>query len=564
MKKLLIFLLIFSYNLAFASEFKPYISTFDNAKYKSNFQNFSYIDLKAKKGGVLRLASEGGFNSFNDFILKGLPAAGLDYLYDSLTEGSLNEISVRYPLIAKEIYLDENKKFIEFKLNEKAYFHDGVKITADDVIFTFEKLINEGHPSYKMIFRDVLNVKKLGKYLVRFNFKNNQNRDLPILISSLSILPKHYWQNIDFSKTSITPPIGSGPYKIKSFSVNKNVTYERVKNYWAKDLPINRGRYNFDEISFDYYRDNNVLIEAFKGQKYDLRQENIARNWANAYNIDAVANGEIIKKEIRHYLPAPIQAFILNLRKDKFQNLALRKAMNYAFEFEWLKNHIFYGSYKRTKSYFENSEFSSGLDLIPTSNGDGFNRKNLISAKEILEDAGYKVVSQKLIDPKTKKPVEVEFLTDSKSFEMVIMPFIKNLKKLGINAKLRLVEENQYQTRINNFDFDVIVALFGQSQIPGNELFSYFHSSQKDVKGSRNLMGIANKKIDNLVEKIIKTNDKTTLINLCKKLDEELLTNYYAILQWHNNSYRILYRDIFAFPKNQPKYSLALDSWWIK
>jgi microcin C transport system substrate-binding protein len=554
----------FSSKLVFASDFKPYISTFEDAKYKSNFQNFSYADANAKKGGSLKLAGEGGFNSFNDFILKGLPASGLDYLYDSLTESSLDEIAVRYALIAKEIYLDENKKFIEFKLNEKAHFHDGVKITADDVVFTFEKLISEGHPSYKMMFRDVLEVKKLGKYLVRFNFKNNQNRDLPLLIASLPVLPKHYWQNIDFSQTLLTPPLGSGPYKIKSFQVNKNITYQRVENYWAKDLPVNRGRYNFNEISFDYYRDNSVLIEAFKGQKYDLRQENIARNWANAYNIDAVANGEIVKKEIRHYLPAPIQAFVLNLRKEKFQNLALRKAMNYAFEFEWLRKNIFYGSYMRTSSYFENSEFSSGLNLLPASDGDGFNRKNLILAKEILENAGYKIVNQKLIDPKSQKPVEVEFLTDSKAFEMVIMPFIKNLKKLGINAKLRLIEENQYQTRVNNFDFDVIVAVFGQSQIPGNELFSYFHSSQKDVKGSRNLMGLANKKIDNLVEKIIKTKDKKQLINLCKKLDEELLTNYYAILQWHNNSYRILYRDIFAFPKNKAKYSLALDSWWIK
>lgn len=553
-------------NFANAKEFKNYISTFDDAKYKENFAKFDYVDLSAKKGGVLRMGVEGGFNSLNSFILKGIAPAGISYLYDSLTEDSLDEISVRYPLIAESIFLSANRKSVEFKLNKKARFHDGAPITADDVVFTFNKLFNDGHPSYKMIFRDVLNVEKINAHQVRFNFKNNQNRDLPLLVASLQILPKHYYEKLDFSKTTLDIPLGSGPYKIKEFSVNKNIVYERVENYWAKDLPVNRGRYNFNEISFDYYRDNNVLIEAFKGQKYDLRQENVARNWANAYNIDAIKNGEIVKKEIRHFLPAPIQTFTLNLRREKFQDVNLRKAMNYAFEFEWLKNHIFYGSYQRTRSYFENSEFSSllnGSSEASTSLGDGFNRENLLIAKKILETAGYKIHNQKLYSPKNEL-VSVEFLIDSKAFEMIIAPFVKNLRKLGIQAKMRFVEENQYQTRVNNFDFDVIVAVFPQSMIPGNELFSYFHSTQKDIKGSRNLMGLNDKIVDELVEKIIKTKDKKTLIALCRKLDGHLLENYYSILQWHNNSYRILYRDIFTFPKTEPKYSLALDSWWMK
>jgi microcin C transport system substrate-binding protein len=563
-KFLIIICCFFTFSFASAKEFKEGISIFGDLKYPRNFQHFDYVDINAKKGGVLKLGVEGGFNSLNQFILKGISASGISYLYDSLTEESLDEIGARYPLIAKSIYLAPNRSFIEFILNEKAKFHDGVEITADDVVFTFEKLIADGHPSYKMMFRDVKNVEKISKYHVRFNFKNNQNRDLPILVSSLPVLPKHYYKTVDFSKTTLTPPLGSGPYKIKELSVNKSITYERVKDYWAQDLSVNRGRYNFDQITFDYYHDNNVLIEAFKAQKYDLRQENVARNWANAYNIDAIKNGQIIKNEIRHFLPAPMQTFVLNLRKEKFQNVALRKAMTYAFDFEWLKNHIFYNSYNRTESYFANSVFASSGFALPKSEGDGFNRKNLLEAKRILDEAGYKIIDGDLIDPKNGEIVKVEFLIDQNAFEMIIAPFVKNLRKLGIDAKLRFIEENQYQTRVNNFDFDVITAVFGQSLIPGDELFSYFHSSQKDIKGSRNLIGLDDKIVDELVEKITKTTNKTDLTALCKKLDKRLLENYYTVPQWHNNTYRILYRDIFEFPKTQPKYSLAIDSWWMK
>jgi microcin C transport system substrate-binding protein len=554
---------------AFAKEkasenFSHGISVFGELKYPKNFQNFDYVNPQAPKNGSVKFGVEGGFNNLNSFILKGISAAGLSYLYDSLTEGSDDEISARYGLIAEGIKLSPDKMSIEFLLRKNAIFHDGVSITADDVVFTFNKLITDGHPSYKMAFRDVLKVKKISKYRVKFYFKNNDNRELPIMVSSLPILPKHYYDKEDFSKTTLTPPLGSGPYKIKKAEPNRTIIFERVDNYWAKDLPVNRGRYNFNEITFDYYRDNNVLIEAFKAQKYDLRQENIARNWFNAYNIEAIKNGEIIKKEIAHKLPAPMQAFVMNLRREKFQNIALRKALTYAFDFEWLRDHIFYGAYKRTESYFANSDFAYEGFHLPKSQGDGFNRDNLIEAKKILEQAGYKIVKGKLIDPKNQQPVKIEFMIDSQSFVMVIAPLIKNLNKLGIDAKMRFVEENQYQTRINNFDFDVIVAVFGQGLIPGSELYAYYHSSQKDIKGGRNLSGLNDKEVDKLVEKIASTKPKNELINLCQKLDERMLKNYYMIPQWYNNSYRVLYRDIFAMPKVQPKYSLATDSWWVK
>ena len=572
----LIFLISLSFNFSALAEnstdklsvnkvgYQHGMSIFGDLKYPKNFQNFDYVNPNAPKAGSIKLGSEGTFNNLNSFILKGVNAAGLSYLYDSLMEGSEDEISSCYGLIAESVKLAADKFSINFRLRKIARWPDGKRITADDVVFTFNKLISDGHPSYKMIYRDVKEVKKINDAEVQFIFKTNQNRDLPMLVASLKILPKHYFEKVDFSKTTLEAPLGSGPYKIKEVKAGKSITYERNKDYWAKDLPVNRGRYNFDQITYEYYRDGNVLVEAFKAQKYDMRQENVARNWANNYNIEAVKNGQIIKKEIVHGLPTGAQTFVLNLRKEKFQNLELRKALTYAFDFEWLKEHIFYGSYKRTQSYFSNSDFGYKKFTLPKSKGDGFNRENLLKAKEILDNAGYKIVNQKLIDPKSGKQVEIEFLLDSEAFQMVDAPFVKNLKKLGIKAKTRFVEENQYQTRMNNFDFDIAVGVFGQGLIPGNELFSYWHSSQKSVKGSQNISGLDDKEIDKLVEKIAQAKSKKELIELCEEFDRRMLENYYTILQWHNNSYRILYRDIFEMPKITPKYSLAVDSWWVK
>lgn len=543
------------------------ISIFDNLKYPKNFLHLEYVNPNAPKGGEAKYGVEGGFNSFNQFILKGLPASGLSLIYDSLMESVDDEIGSRYSLIAKSVAISADKLKITFFLHQNAYFHDGVNITADDVVFTFNKLLQDGHPSYKMSYRDVKEVKKIDKYQVSFYLKNSQNRNLPLLIASLPVLPKHFYEKNDFGKSSLTPALGSGPYKIKEFGVNRFVIYERVKNYWAKNLPINIGRYNFDQITFDYYRDNNVLVEAFKSQKYDIRQENIARNWANLYNIKAVENGEIIKTEIPHQMPPSTQSFILNLRQPKFQDLALRKAIALVFDFEWLQSHIFYGSYIRNQSFFTNSIYADNeikpFTYISKTNGDGFNRENILLAQEILLQAGYKIKKNQLYSPQNL-PIKLEFLIDQKTFEMVIAPFVKNLKKIGIDAKMRFVDENQYQTRVNNFDFDIIVSAIPQQIVPGSELFAYFHSSQKDIKGSANLSGFDDKVIDELVEKISNAKNIQDLPKLCKKFDRYLLENYYIIPQWYNNKHRILYRNIFEFPKITPKYSLALETWWIK
>lgn len=548
--------------------FKHGISVFGNLKYPPNFKHFDYASPAAPKRGEIKLGAEGSFNSLNPFILKGLAASNIDAIYDSLTEGADDEISSRYGLLAESMKLSADKFSLTFKLRKNAYWHDGKKITADDVVFTFYKLIDEGHPSYKIAYSQVKSVIKINDYEVKFIFKINQNRELPLLVASMKILPKHYYENRQFNQTTLEPPLGSGPYRIKEVDQGKKIVFELVENYWAKDLPVNKGRYNFTKISYDYYRDSNVLIEAFKAGKFDLRQENISRNWHNSYNIEKVRNGEIIKKEIVNDRPVSLQTFVLNLRREKFRDVNFRKALTYAFDFEWLRDHIFYGAYKRTESYFANSKFSYNAQKIypftlPKSDGTGFGRDNLIIAKKILEDAGYKILQGKLIDPKSQKPVIIEFIIDSKTFEMVVAPFIKNLRKLGIEAKVRFVEENQYAARVRNFDFDVIVAVFGQSLIPGNELITYWHSSQKNIIGSQNLAGLDDKLVDELVEKISRAQSEQESIVLCQKLDLHMLENYYTIPQWHNNTYRVLYRNIFAMPQQQPKYSLAVDSWWI-
>ena len=591
--KIIILTTLFNASNAFAADFKHGISTFGDLKYPVNFTHLDYVNPNAPKGGEFKYGVEGTFNNLNPFILKGIAASGIEMIFDSLMEGPSDEISSKYGLVAEAVKLADDKSWISFRLRKNAKFHDGSPITSDDVIFTFETLLEKGHPSYKMIYRDVLEVKKINDYEVKFIFKNNKNRDLPLAVAGLPVLSKKYYENIDFDKTTLIAPLGSGPYQVKSIEPGRSITYERVKDYWAKDLPINKGRNNFDIVSYDYYRDTNVLVEAFKAGAYDFRQENIARNWVNSYNIDKIKNGEILKKEIPHSLPTGMQAFVFNLRKEKFQNRKLREAISYAFDFEWAKAKIFYNSYKRTSSYFSNSEFSSSglpnqseLEILkpfknqvpgqipeeiftteftlPKTDGSGYSRDNLLKAKAILEEQGYVIKDQKLIDPKTQKQLEIEFLIDNKSFQMVIAPMIRNLTKLGIKAKTRMVDDNQYQVRINNFDYDVIVTVFGQGLIPGNEQFSYWHSSTKNTVGGNNLAGVDNKVVDYLIEKIINAKSKEEILAATKSLDRVLLWNFYTIPQWHNNTYRILYKNKFEMPKITPKYGIGLDSWWIK
>ncbi len=563
------FLFIFPNYSTANNDFKHGIAIFGDLKYKNGFKNFDYVNKNAPRKGLVKLASQGTFNSLNPYILKGIAPAGMDYLYDTLMQSSEDEIAAMYPLIAKKVKISNSGLQISFLLNEKAKFSDGRQVTADDVVFSFNILRDHGHPSYKVSYQDVEKVQKISKYQVKFILKNNKNKKLPLIIASLPILPRHYYHNREFDETTADIPVGSGPYKISEVDMGKMIKYQRNDDYWAKNLAVNVGRYNFQEIQYDYYLDDKIMIEAFKAGNFDVRQENVARNWANSYNIDKVKNGEIIKRQIKHGLPSAMQSFVLNLRNKQFTDIHLRKALNYAFNFEWLKKHIFYGSYQRTNSYFANSNFAYNYNHsdkieLPTSDPDDFGRQNLIMAKNILDQAGYVVKNSKLISPITKKPVKIEFLIVSKSFEMIIAPFIDNLKKLGIEAKMKLVEENQYILRLKNFDYDAIVVAYPPSLIPGSNLLRFWHSSQANVKGSQNYSGLTDKIADDLVTKITNAKNKRQLTYYCQKFDKYMLQNFYLIPQWYSGTYRILYKNNIKQPKNLPKYSLSFDSWWLQ
>lgn len=552
--------LLMNYSMA-ADNFKHGIAIFGDLAYKKGFSKFDYASFAAKKGGEVVLGVQGSFDSLNPFILKGLAAEGTDYLYDSLLQNSADEISASYGLLAKGVKFVDNGYSLVFLLDKRAKFHDGRAVLADDVVFSFDILRQKGHPSYKIALRDVKKVVSLSKRVVKFSFSTNKNKDLAFLIGSVKILPRHFYKNRDFEKTSLEKPLGSGPYMVENVDAGKSVTYVLNENYWARNLNVNVGRYNFKRIKYDYYLDANVMLEAFKAGEFDFRQENVARNWANAYNIEAIARGDLLKKQIKHDLPAPIQAFVPNLRRAKFQDLALRKALNYAFNFDWLKKHIFYGSYQRTQSYFANSQFAYTDFSLPEGEKDGFGRKNLVAAKKILDEEGYFVKNGVLHD-KNGREIEIEFLLVSKAFEMIAAPFIDNLKKLGIKAKMKFVEQNQYQLRLRNFDYDVMVAVFGQGLVPGSELLRYWHSSQAGISGSQNYSGLRDEKVDFLVEKIAKTSSKRQLQRLCRELDRYLLKNYFTILQWYSDSYRILYKKELKKPKISPKYGIGFDFWW--
>lgn len=575
------------------------ITIFSGApKYKTGFKNFDYVNPNAPKGGEIKLGTSGTFDSLNPFIIKGVPAAGAGSIYDTLLKGSSDEIFSRYGLLAKTIKVSIDKYKVRFVLRPEAKWHDGKKITADDVVWTFDTLMKHGSPSFQNFYRDVKQVKTISENEVEFEFKVNNNRELPIIVGEFSILPKHYWEKQiasgkKFEATTLEPPLGSGAYKIDKVDAGKSISYKRVENYWAKDLAINVGQNNFDKITYDYYRDETVLVEAFKAGQYDFRQENVAKNWANAYNIDAVKTGKIIKEEIKHNLPTGMQAFLLNLRRNKFADINVRKALTLAFDFEWANKNLFFGSYNRTESYFANSIYAangkiSNTELkileqfknkipteiynnitnsefkLPTTDASGYPKDNLIKARDLLEIAGWKVNDEGQLKNAKNEDFKIEFMINSPAMQRVIIPYTKNLDKLGIKSSIRMVDPSQYEQRVRTYNFDVIVHVFGSGLVPGNELNAYWNSATADAEGGANLAGVKNEVVNKLVEIIINAKSTDELITACKALDRVLLWNYYMIPQFSLGKFRILSWDKFGKPKTRPTYDLGTDTWWIK
>ncbi len=556
-------------------------------KYGPDAKHFEYVNPNAPKGGELRLPAIGTFDNFNPFIIKGSAAAGLTDLYVPLTVQSLDEPFTEYGQLAEKIETPEDRSWVKFTLRPQARWSDGKPITADDVIFTLDTLREKGLPFFRAYYGSVEKAEKLSEREVKFSFRGETNMELPLILGQMFVLPRHYWADREFDRTTLEPPVTSGPYRIKSFEPGRYIVYERVKDWWAKDLWLNRGRFNFDEVRYEYYRDATVAFEAFKSGQTDVRSENIARNWATGYDIPAVQNGLIVKREIPHDLPQGMQAWVINLRRPQFQDPRVRQALTQMFDFEWMNKTLFYDAYVRTRSYFSNSELaSSGLPSpaelkileplrgqipeevftkefkLPETDGSGNNRAGLREALRLFKEAGWEIKDGRLV--KDGKPFEFEILLSNPSFERVALPFKQALERIGINASVRTVDTAQFQRRTDTFDFDMIVGGAPQSLSPGNEQREFFGSAAAKQEGSRNLSGIADPAIDKLIELVISAPDREALVTRTRALDRVLLWHWYMIPQWHFSAFRIAYWDVFGMPKTNPKYGLPIDdTWWI-
>ncbi|VXD00147.1 conserved exported hypothetical protein [Pseudomonas sp. 8Z] len=683
-------------SLAFAAP-QHAVTLYDEApKYPANFKHFEYANPDAPKGGTFRQAGFGGFDSLNPFINKGVPADDIGLIYDTLTVQSLDEPFTAYGLIADTIEKAPDNAWVRFHLRSTARFHDGTPITAKDVKFSFDTLMKKGTPMYRGYYADVERVEIESARSVRFIFKHAGNRELPLILGQLPVLPEHWWNALDdsqaeqqpllgderisaaiqpeeeghaiivrlqdephledgkrldldtlrrnlqvaiesasqskspltaitdiddadthslrlklrhpandlliealrqlrvlplkrdFSKGNLEVPLGSGPYKVSDVQAGRSIRYERVPDWWGKDLPVSRGFYNFNSIHIDYYRDNTVALEALKAGQFDYWLEMSAKNWASAYSTPAVANGQLIKEEIQNHNPTGMQGFIFNTRKPIFQDRRVREALGLLFDFEWANKRLFNGAYTRTRSYFDNSELaSSGLPSeaeqaileplrgkipaevfneefrVPQTDGSGIIREQQRRAYQLLQQAGWRIDGDRMLDA-NGQPVSFEFLLAQAEFERVLLPFKRNLADLGIDMVIRRVDVSQYINRLRSRDYDMIVGGFGQSNSPGNEQREYWHSSSADNPGSRNFIGLKDAAVDQLVEGLINADSRQSLIEHTRALDRVLLWGYYVIPNWHIKTWRVAYWNRFEHPKVTPLYDIGQNTWWVR
>ncbi len=566
------------------------IAIYGAPKYEPDFSHFDYVNPDAPKGGHLKLYALGTFDSLNNYIVKGIPASGLSLTYESLMEQSYDEPFSGAALLAESITVPKDRSYALFTLRPEAKWQDGQPVTPEDVKWTFETLMEKGKPFFKAYYANVERVEIPTPNQVKFVFNTTNNLELPLIIGQMPVFPKHYWttEGRDFAQTTLVPPVGSGPYKIANMKPGSSITYERDPNWWGKDLPINKGRYNFDNITYQYYRDQNIALEAFFAEDYNVRQENTAKLWATAYETDAVKTGKIKKEKIKNELPQGMQGFIYNIRRPVFQDIRVREALAYAFDFEWSNKQFAYDSYTRSHSYFSNSEMAAeglpeGDELAllnqykdqlppevfteiytpPASDGSGQNRSNLAKAQSILEEAGYKLGPDGVRVNDHGVRLEFEFIDNNPAFERWILPFIQNLKKIGVKANFRVVDPAQYQKRMTDFDFDMTVLSIPQSSSPGNEQREFWNSAKADIPGSRNYIGIKDPVVDALVEDIIMAQSREELVTACKALDRVLLQGYYVIPNWHMPAWRVAHWDYIKRPETPPDLDLAIaDTWW--
>lgn len=567
-------------------------------KYPAGFEHFDYADPAAPKGGHLHLSYFGSFDNVNPFILKGNAAAGSNLFgvdgraltFETLMEASKDEPDSYYGLIAQGVELPDDRQSITFTLRPEARWHDGSAITAADVVFSFDTLKAEGHPSFRIQFRDVERGIALEPHKVRFEFAAGaETRDLPALVAEMPVISKAYYADRKFADTTLEPPLGSGAYAVERVNEGRSITYRRVEDHWGRNLAVYRGRWNFDRITYDYYRDRDIALEALFAGKIDFREDFTSRNWATKYdNVPAVVDGRLKRAALPDGQPSGFQAFYINTRRDKFRDRRVRQAIGLVFDFEWTNKNLFYGQYARTKSFFSNSELaSSGLpsadelkileplrgqvpDAVftkayepPKTDGSGNIRANLRQGLALLKEAGWTFKNRKLVNGKTGKPFAFEILLAQPTWERIALPFARNLERLGIEARVRTVDSAQYQKRLEEFDFDMVVGVWGESLSPGNEQREFWGSEAADRQGSRNIIGIKDKAVDTLIDLVIAAPDRKGLITRTRALDRVLLWGHYVIPHWHIRSFRVAYWDKFDRPKVTPRYALGFDTWWV-
>lgn len=585
--------LIFALCLAGAAHAAPShgLSAFGDLKYPAGFKHFEYVNPDAPVGGQLALIGTSGatsFDSLNAFILKGQPAEGLQLLFDTLMVRAQDEPDALYGLIAESAEIAGDAKSVIFRLRPEARFQDGTPVTAADVAFSFDTLKAKGHPLLRMPLRDIASAEILDPHSVRFTFSGSEFRDLPLIAAELPVFSKAYYTAHDFTATTVEPPLASGPYTVADVQLGRSITYARNPDYWGWKLPVNRGRHNFAAIRYDFFRDRAVAFEAFKAGAYDLREEFTSKTWAVEYDFPALHEGRVVRDTLPDENPSGVQGFFINLRRDKFSDVRVRHALDLAFDFEWANRNLFFGLYERTDSYFENSALAASgapgpeeLQLLepfrdklpaavfgpayvpPVSDGSGNLREGLKQAGALLDAAGWKIVNGKRVNAKGE-PLTIEFLNYEPAFERIVGPYIRNLKRLGIDANLRTVDPSQYESRVEAFDFDITTSRYVQRNTPGIELRGYFSSAAAAQPGSRNIAGINDPVVDALIEAVIGAKDRASLTVAAQALDRVLRSGHYWVPQWFKGVHTIAYWNKFGRPEVIPKYATGIiDTWWV-
>ena len=580
-----------------ARVWKHGLSLFGQLKYPEGFKNFDYVNPAAPQGGVVRQVAFGTFDNFNTVIagVKGTIAIGTELFRETLMTPALDEVSTEYGLLAEAVSHPDDHSSVTYRLNAKARWHDGKPVTPNDVIYSFD-VFKKNSPFYGAYYRHVTKVETTGEREITFTFDGPGNRELPQIVGQLPVLPKHWWEGTDKSgrqrdvtQTTLELPLGSGPYRLKEFAPGRTLVYEKVDDYWGKDLNVIVGTRNFQTIRYEYFRDSTVTLEAFKGDQVDWRTENSAKNWATSYDFPAVRDKRVVLEEFPVRNVGSMQAFAFNIRRDKFKDARVRRAFNFAFDFEEMNKQVFFGQYKRIASYFEGTELASvglpegkELEILETVRGEvpadlfikpytnpvggnqQANRNNLRDALALFREAGYEIQNTKLVNTRTGEPFGCEFLVDDPATERFVLFYRPSLERLGMAVNVRVVDSAQYENRLRQWDFDIIVASWGESLSPGNEQRDFWSSAAADRPGSRNLVGIKNPAVDKLIERIIFSKDRDDLVAATKALDRVLLWNFYVVPQWTYGKQRTARWDRFGHPENMPKYGAAAfpTVWW--